>query len=186
MITKLMTKKEYSEHRGCSKAYISKLIKTGKITIEYGDKIDPEKADIVLGPIKNQGLAIESVSRKEENSKSCQQKVQIISLTEALEISASQIISAENLYEAQKYKEVYTALTKKAEYEKIIGSLTMRDEIKKELFETDRIIRDKIQNIPQRICPSLPCSDEVRFMVEQHLKIEIQSILESISHAVSS
>ncbi len=186
MITKLLTKKEYADHRGCSKAYVSKLIREGKIKLEYGDKIDPEKADTTLGPIKSKS-AIGLIIPKNENSEvKANQKAEEISISDALEISASKIIRAATLYEAQQYREVYNALAKKVEYERAIGSLLPREEVERELFESDRIVRDKIQEIPQRICPSLPCSDEVRFAVEQAMKIEINSILQSISHAFRS
>jgi len=182
MIARLMTKSEYARHRGVSPAYISKLIKNGKIILEYDGKIDPGKADISLGEIKNQATVMELPEPRKVGRPKLQPVSELseISIYEAIGITNEKILKSDSYFEAQKFREIYNALLKKMEYELLRETLIPSIEVKKEIYEANRIIRDIVINIPQRICSGLPCSDEVRFAVEQALKIEINLILAKI------
>lgn len=185
MITKLMTKAEYARHRGFSTQYLSGLIRKKKIVPEYDGKINPEKADALLGPVKNKSTIIHlSIPKIEEPKPQVQvkSKMQEISLTEAIEISAEKILSSETLFEAQKYREIYAALIKKLEYQKAKGLLRSGEEVDKLNFDTARLIRDFLISIPDRLAPLVAAETDLHTCT-QILKVEIHSLLESISDA---
>ncbi len=183
MIVRLMTKSEYAHHRGVSTQYISKLIKQKKISVEYGDKIDPEKVDAILGPVSPEKKS--SLPTPTSNlSLLPKSEPTAISTAEGIEISAEKILASTSLFEAQRYKEIFQALTKKLEYEKLDGSLLSREEVEKAAFESGRQIRDMLQAIPDRIAPLVAAETDLHACT-QILKAEIRSILESMCDVVT-
>ncbi len=180
-----MTKAEYARHRGVKPPYIYQLIKQGKIILEYDGRIDPVKADAALGPIKHQLIELPMRQQGKEPKLKPRSIPVEISLSEGIEISAAKILASTTLFEAQQYKEIYNALTKKLEYEKLDGSLLFREEVEKSVFETGRQIRDMLQAIPDRIAP-LVASETDLHACTQILKTEIRAILESMCDAISS
>ncbi len=50
-LRELMTQSAFSRHRSCSRAYISKLAKAGRLPM-VGDLVDVEAADRALGPLQ--------------------------------------------------------------------------------------------------------------------------------------
>ena len=46
---RLMTQKEYAQHRGVSPAYISKLVRDGRIVLDATGRVQRSKADAILG-----------------------------------------------------------------------------------------------------------------------------------------
>ena len=193
-IMKLLTQTEYAKLRGVSQPYINKLIKQGKLHTESSGRIDPERANLELesstGAYKEPAQSYQPAPKADKIPVKKSQPIPEIKQNRPRTVNNDAQLPENtgrklSYYEARAANEIIKAKIHKVEYDKLIGTVVLIDEVVKELFETDRIIRDKIQDMPKRICPGLPCSDDVRFAVEQHMKIEIQSILGSISHAVS-
>jgi hypothetical protein len=68
----------------------------------------------------------------------------------------------------------------KIELQKIRGSLVEKDEVKKEAFNTARILRDNILNIPARVTPLITSvSDD--HAVQTILEQELQKVLEDLT-----
>ena len=160
-----MNKTQYAKHLGVSKQYIGRLIKDGKLTPLPNGRIDEVAADKQLSrnlspakakiPIPDSGTnTVREIDLDDDN----------ISLTDA-----------RKAYEIVKTKLLQLELDLKEK--KVLDA----DEVEKALFETGRTIRDAIQNMPARICSSLPCDEKIRFAVENQMKTEIHNILVMLS-----
>ncbi len=159
-----MTHKEYAEHLGISRQAVSKLVKLGKIPTGKGG-IDPKEADKALAGIHDPARAHLRKSRPRVEGKPQKNiKQQSDSIT---------------WQQARTKKEYYQAALAKIEFEKAIGKLADAETWKEKAFKSGRVVRDAMQNIPDRISGVL-AAESSQEKVHKILEKEIREALETI------
>ncbi len=81
---------------------------------------------------------------------------------------------------ARTEKEIYRAKMAKLNYERMDGSLVPVEAVRKQAFETARMVRDSLLNIPNRVSPILAAESDHR-EINQILTKEITQCLENLA-----
>jgi hypothetical protein len=138
----LMSMRGYAKHRGVSPEAVSKAVKQGRISTvldEKGDrKIDPTKADIEWEKNTVRGQKDAPQPEPEADKPDGQATVQGPSYAQSRAI-----------------REAYQARLARLAYEEKAGKLVSADKVRITAFNTSRIVRDSILNIPDRIAHEL-------------------------------
>lgn len=121
---------EYARRRGVGRQYVNRLVRSGKIPVSKNGRIDPAKADAALD-------ALRDPSRGKNGSP----------------------VKAGQYAQARLQREVYQALLKKLEYEKLKGKLLDRDEVLKTWATAFINLRAALDRIPAKCCSR--CRDTV-------------------------
>lgn len=82
--------------------------------------------------------------------------------------------------QAKTEREIWRAKTAKLNYEKLSGLLIYADDVRHTAFETARLLRDQLLNIPARVSPILAAERDVK-KVNEILTKEIRQCLETIA-----
>lgn len=158
--------RSYAKHRNITEGAVRKAIKTGRISKNKNDKIDPKIAD----------------RQWQENSDPAQVKETI---REDVKASPSSIISTppvgSSYQQSRAVKEIYSAKLTKLQFEKESKKLISVNEVKVAAFNMARVTRDRILNIPDRVIPNLINKSDIHEM-KKILKDELIKALEEISN----
>ena len=146
-----ITRAEYARRKGWSKPYVSKLVQTGKITLDDKNLLDPDVADNEL--IANSGPSADDV---EQNKKGV------------------------TFNTARTMREVYAARLARLEYELKSGQVVPLEEVTRREFNAARVARDVLLNIPDRIAPVIAGETNVD-KIHKQITAEIYTALEALS-----
>lgn len=147
---------EYARHRSVSPAAITKAVKSGRITKEPDGSIDPVKADA-------EWLANTDTSRN----------------------PASGPIAAADYNESRAKREAFVAALAQLEYEEKAGILIDAEKVKVTWFNTLRIVRDRILQMPDRLTSILMAeTDPLKFKAT--LDAELRRVLEDASGEIAT
>ena len=158
-MSKLVSQSEYARIKGCSKQYISKLIKSGKITLTKG-KIDVEKVTNELKQIAEPARELIEVEKKNDPLNSID--------TSGLNAFAK----------ARTAREIYKAKLLKLEYEKKAKLYVDFSKTEKEIFEAARAARNLLNLIPDRVAgvfASTTEEDKIKKLLKQEIKIALDA-----------
>ncbi len=163
-MTIFLTQTEYAKHRGVSHQRISKLVGQGKFAgclrmISGRRKIDRDKADLTL----EQNLDPSKKTRSQEID---------------VPIDAAGTGSL-TFAEAQKKQAQYRAALLQLEYDTKRGNLLDAQEVYRDNFNMARLIRDSVQNIPNRISAELASLTDIH-KVHEIMTVAINEALEEI------
>lgn len=158
----------YARHRkargldGGTHEAVRYAIKTGRITALPDGRIDPEQADAqweqttspratAIGSHPVQGARrLPALGRQAGAHPAVSRSVQPPTFSEPTLGSG-----ASSLGTARAIREQFLARLAKLEYEERVGKLISRDEVQVAEFNATRIIRDGLQNIPDRVCGAI-------------------------------
>jgi len=179
----VLSKGKYAEHRGCSAAYVSKLLREGKIVaIANGPdqgKIAVEVCDAMLANAQDPGK--DGVRARWEREKSSES---LASGTPAPLDSAPATPAPrpdDDSYHAARTRveQNKAALTALDLLEKT-GALVSASGVRKAAFELARVVRDALLNIPDRAAPLIAAeTDPIR--VHAILSDEITMVLNELT-----
>jgi len=155
----------YARHRGITDGAVRKAIKAGRITKNKNDKIDPELADKQWS--KNTDPAQVKETKKEEVKQESN--------------SYNSAPLGPSYQQSRAIKEAYNAKLTRLQFEKESKKLISVDEVKITAFNTARMTRDRILNIPDRVIPGLVGKTDIHEMKEL-LKLELVKALEELSN----
>ncbi|KXK28624.1 MAG: hypothetical protein UZ01_02564, partial [Candidatus Brocadia sinica] len=91
----------------------------------------------------------------------------------------------EGLTKARAMKEHFRALLAELEFKEKNGELVPVEAVRKQAFETARMVRDSLLNIPNRVSPILAAESDHR-EINQILTKEIVQCLENLSNNFNS
>ena len=138
----------YARHRGVSLKAVQKAIQSGRITTTPDGKIDTEKADaqwerntgpqqrVAQAPVRQPPMA---VPRQ-------------ITETQRSDLPGTGVL---DYAKARAVREQFLARLAKIEFEERSGRLISRDEVQVGQFNANRIIRDGLLNIADRVCGAI-------------------------------
>ena len=148
----LLSLRAYAEHRKVTEGAVRKAIASGRISTTADGKIDPAIADRQWAMNTNPAQA--QSDRGDSKAAS------------SFQISRAQ-------------KEIYEALLKKLEYEKLSGALIPLKQTEMEAYTAARFARDKLLKIPDRIAPALVGKTDIN-EIKEILRKEIRQSLENL------
>ena len=135
----LLTQKEYADRKGWSKQYVNQLVKKGRIPLQ-GGKIDPVVADAALARDRDPTRA---------------PPFRTDSMAQATPPNAPGQPDPAGLHgsfaKARAVREHYRALREQLEYDRLVGKLTVVQEVEDAVFEATRDIRDSFEGTAARI-----------------------------------
>lgn len=206
----LMTKAEYSRHRGCSRARVIQWIKTGKVIVTGEGLVDSDKSDNNLEsrpwtvqtrfitpkvkPVKKADPPLKTVKTKKPKPVREPKKPKTVKpepqkkgdrqpppQPKVIPLLQPPPQKERMTYDkARTAKIAYEAQIKKMEMEEKQGSLVSKDQVTKEAFEIGRKVRDAFLNIPGRIGPILAAEKDQQKVHALLLK-EIEAVLEMLA-----
>ena len=141
-----LSKAEYARHRGCSRAAVTKAIKSGRISVEPDGSIDPEKADREW-QANTKGAPADAPEQKPEPM---QRSVRMDSLS--LPADKSLFTNPEVTFaQAQTTNEILKAFKAHTELLKLQGAQVDRDRAISHVFSLARAERDAWMSWPARV-----------------------------------
>ncbi len=173
MITNLYTIPDYAERVDCTRAYIYKLIKQGRLTpILEGKKklIDPAEADPIL-KFREAGRETSKVSQKNGQKRTQETPSSNSELPSLSDDSSYDDLDRIKLYEQARKLRLENDLKE--------GILTNKAEIKDKLYKATRIIREALEALPARATPIVIGLSAHE--TEQALKKEVNKVLMNLS-----
>lgn len=160
-----MNATEYAKHRGVSQVAVLKAIKTGRITKQPDGSIDPEKAD-------EEWARNTDFSRNPDKARA----------TRAGEAPPMQ--SGPDYTVSRAVREAYTARLAKLEYEEKVGTLVKADDVKLTWFNTLRIIRDRVLQLPDRMAATIAAETDVN-KIKADMGAELRRILDDAADEIA-
>ena len=137
----VLSQRAYARHRGVALSAVQKAITTGRISTLADGRIDSGVADGEWAA--NTKARPPAVRRQPEDEQDA--------------------FGAAQYTKARAVREHYQARLAKIEYEERVGSLVSKDEVQVAAFNTHRVIRDAMLNIPDRTAAMLAAeTDEAK------------------------
>lgn len=152
----LITKTEWAKKHGFSTAYVSKLIKTGRVVLK-GKLIDEEASDEILEatsnypPVNKSNIEIQ----KDDNLSTVLLKARI-----KTELERANLLEIKGKVESGKYISI--------------------EEVQKAAFKRSRSVRDAILSIPDRIAFEFAAIKDAE-IIRKRLKDELKNALEGFN-----
>lgn len=157
----VLSQRAYAKHRGVALSAVQKAISTGRISTMADGRIDPGVAD---GEWAANTKARPPAVRRQQGE------------------DEGDAFGAAQYSKARAVREHYQARLAKIEYEERVGSLVSKDEVQVAAFNTHRVIRDAMLNIPDRIAAMLAAeTDEAKCY--EILATEIRKALNEFADA---
>lgn len=156
-----MKTKDIAELLGISQQMCNRLEKRGMPTDSLDNAIAWRKRNLDNSQTKSWridgnegGRAVSSVSNETlEDNRTLDELQAAVNSTSQLNLDGS---DADELYKnSRALKEKAQALAAKLEYDMAMGNLVLRNDVHKAAFEASRMLRDKLQGLPQQTAPNL-------------------------------
>ena len=160
----------YARHRGVSHVAVIKAIKTGRIEKEPDGTIDVAKADAAWQRNTNHGQR-----RKTEKD---------VAPAAERPVDPPIVNSGPSFAQSRAIREAYNARLAKLSYEEKSGSLVKIDLVKVAWFNTLRVLRDRILNMPDRMAPLLSAEADPK-VIRELLDKELRQVLGDAADAVT-
>ena len=159
-----MNLSEYARHRGVSHQAVMRALKEGRITKEPDGSIDPDKAD-------EQWQANTDFSRNPDKARR----------TVKGETAPA---SGPDYNVSRAVREAYTARLAKLEYEEKTGLLVKAETVKLQWFNTLRIVRDRMLQLPDRLASTFAEELDAN-KIKAAMDSEIRRILDDAANEVA-
>ncbi|MCW3477354.1 hypothetical protein [Limobrevibacterium gyesilva] len=154
----VVKKGSYAEHRGCSAAYISKLIRLGKLAppaVTPDGLIDVALADAMLGPASPQLSAGRDPAPRPDPDGDA---------------------DAEAYASSRARREATNAKRAELELAELEGRLVDRAAVQREVEEMVRSLRDRVLNVPRDIAASVATMTDER-AIEARITLALKAAL---------
>ena len=160
----------YARHRGVSHVAVLKAIKSGRIEKDADGTIDAVKADAAWK--KNTSQAQKRKTEKD-----------VAPATER-PVDPPIVNSGPSFAQSRAIREAYNARLAKLSYEEKSGSLVKIDMVKVAWFNTLRVLRDRVLNMPDRMAPILSAETDPK-VIRELLDKELRQVLGDAADAVT-
>ncbi len=158
----VMSQRAYARHRGVAVLAVQKAIQAGRISTMPDGRIDPEIAD-------------------QEWARNTREYAPAV-IGQGDDDGAT--FGASQYTKARAVREHYQARLAKIEYEERIAKLVSKDEVQVAAFNTHRVIRDAMLNIPDRVAAML-AAETNEAKCHEMLSTEIRKALNEFADALA-
>jgi hypothetical protein len=160
----ILSQRAYARQRGVSVSTVQKAIDTGRISTLPTGQIDSDLADEEWA--RNTQTHAPAVDRRGQADED------------------GEVFGASQYTKARAVREHYQARLAKIEYEERVARLVSKDEVQVAAFNTHRVIRDAMLNIPDRVAAMLAAeTDEAK--CHEMLSTEIRKALNEFADALA-
>jgi hypothetical protein len=169
MAVTLLTKAAYARHRGCDEKAVRQAISAGRITLIDG-KIDPEVADIQW--LKNTRARVAPNKTESDEPKSEMSKVE----------------SDPTYMTFRMRREAADAQIAEMNEAKMRGTMLMRSDVERAIFESCREFRDYLTACARRIAAevaSISTAEGCEMVVDREHLIVLELLVSSIQEKIS-
>jgi hypothetical protein len=171
-----ISQRAYAKRRGVTHGAVQKAIKSGRIPVTDGKKVDPDAAD--------SAWAANTDESKPRNSVSGTPKLSVVPPVPAPGGASSHLVATG--YQASRaMHENYRARTARLEYERLTGALVSAEEVKVVAFNAARRAREALLAIADRQAPVLAAITDPA-EIHRILTAEIRQVLEGLARDFSS
>lgn len=182
MDTNILTKKEFAERQGCSPAYVSKLVKEGKIVLtEDGKKVIVDQSLVRMQQSRDPSkvrVAERHARERLERDVGQYTKPNAPDLPSFPLDTGTSFDDPKNIdfQKARAMREHYLAMQAKNEYLKSQRTLVERDRVERAAFALARLQRDSFMGLPTKIAPSLAAISDP-WELEKKLQEAVRNLL---------
>lgn len=175
-----MTQKEYAEHRGVSKAYISKLKSQGRLNLTADGLVNVATTDSYLNSVTDNSRSYQtakgnsSLSNRPENYRQ--------GMPESISTMG---ITPDMLVKGRIQKLATDVALGQTKLKERRGELVARAEVQSVAFNIARTLRDSLLAIPDRISPLLAPENDPD-IIHQTLRRELVNALDEMTEAVQA
>jgi len=156
---------EYARHRGVSHQAVMRALREGRITKEPDGSINPAKADA-------QWSANTDFSRQPDKAR------------RTVKGEAPPSAAGPDYNVSRAVREAYTARLAKLEYEEKTGKLVDAEKVKMQWFNTLRIVRDRILQMPDRLAATFAAEVDT-LKIKTTMDAELRRILDDAADEVA-
>jgi len=175
-----MTQAEFGRHMGYkSRSRVTQLKDDGRLVFNADGLIDVEASIIRIQETADPNRD-DVRSRHEANREPAPQP--------EMEKAGKGKEGTSSLFQkARAEKEMYQALTAKADYEKMIGNLVSKDDMKAAVSDVVTTFRQGLENLPHRISAELVGKDinEIRITLKQAIQHELANMERNFTEKLS-
>ena len=175
-----MSLRTYAKRRGCAMSAVQKAIRTGRIRTTANGMIAPAVADAEC----EQNTAPRAVAPTRHRTSPRTSPILPRRLSSSVAPDPA-LTGGGNYLVARGVREGFLARLAKIQYEEKLGKLINRDEVAVERFNTNRIIRDGVLNIPDRVATQLAAETDEK-KVHEILTTEIRNALNGIADSLTN
>lgn len=141
-----MSQREYAKRRGVTQPAVAAAVRTGRIKKAADGRIDPDKADRDWVANTDQSKPRNSITGNPKNPKG----------TSPIDGNGSEAARREvqgSYAAARAVRETMQAKIAQIELQRIEGGLVDKEEVRREVFESHRKVRDALLALPRRLAP---------------------------------
>lgn len=172
----MMTQAEYARHRGVSRQAVSKALRTGRIVLVEGGKIDPEVADAAWRQNTDPSKPSNSVAGNPGGAVPGARRP----VLRVQHVASGASTPGPDYQVSRAVRETYMAKLARLEYEVKTGKLIDAEESQQAAFADNRRVRDLLLAIPDRTAAQMAaCSDPAE--CHRLLAAEIRRACEELS-----
>ncbi|MGO4003726.1 terminase small subunit [Pseudomonas fluorescens] len=186
-----VTKAEYAQRQGWSKAYVSKLAKNGRLVLDTDGMVEVEATDRRLrdtaDPSKINVAARHERERAERYSELATPAVSL-GRPSGTDFSQQVRLPGEDIPDFQQsraFREYFDSRLAESEYYKDRGAHVELAAVKRAAYSTGRTLRDLLLGMPPQLAPELAAMSD-HWEIERHLTAALRRVLEDAERMSSA
>lgn len=182
----LMAKAEYADRRGWSRAYVSKLVKQGRLVLTPEGKVDAEASDALLAASADPSKAgVAERHHQDRVEKGVYAHIAPSAQPSPALAPPGPAVTTPDYQKARARREYALALLAEDEHRKSRGELVERELVDSAAFTAARTLRDLMLGIPPKIAGELVTLTDP-WEIERRLVQAIRRALEDADRQLQS
>ncbi|MGH8351195.1 MAG: terminase small subunit [Pseudomonas sp.] len=184
-----VTKAEYALRQGWSKAYVSKLAKSGRLVLTADGLVEVEATDRRLLSTADPSKAnVAARHERERSERSPERPVVPIDHEPATDFSRQSPLPGEGIpdfQESRAFREYFESRLTESEFYKNRGAYVELAAVKRAAHSTGRMLRDLLLGMPPQLAPELAAMSD-HWEIERHLTAALRRVLEDAERMSSA
>lgn len=186
-----VTKAEYAQRQGWSKAYVSKLAKNGRLVLDADGMVEVEATDKRLRDTADPSKAnLAARNERERAVRYPERPFPSVSLDhlEGGDFSQPTPLPGEDIPDFQQsraFREYFDSRLAESEYYKDRGAHVELAAVKRAAYSTGRTLRDLLLGMPPQLAPELAAMSD-HWEIERHLTAALRRVLEDAERMSSA
>lgn len=187
----VLTKAEFATRQGWSKAYVSKLAKSGRLVLDADGLVDVEATDRRLLSTSDPSKANVAARHERERTQRTPEgaaAARPMDHDSATDFSRQSPLPGEGIpdfQESRAFREYFESRLTESEFYKNRGSYVELAAVKRAAHSTGRMLRDLLLGMPPQLAPELAAMSD-HWEIERHLTAALRRVLEDAERMSSA